>query len=66
MKLTSVDVYFVRPRWGYGVDVNKELVVEENKPPHSWKNPSGVTRTARLRNGKIRDPHRCQAGDVGL
>lgn len=39
MKITSVDVYFVRPRWGYGVDVNKELVVEENKTPHNWKNP---------------------------
>ncbi len=24
---------------GIGVDVNKELVIEENKTPHSWKNP---------------------------
>ncbi len=24
---------------GLGVDVNKELVLEENKTPHSWKNP---------------------------
>ena len=24
---------------GLGVDVNKELVVEENKAPHNWKNP---------------------------
>ena len=24
---------------GLGVDVNKELVVEENKNPHNWKNP---------------------------
>lgn len=24
---------------GLGVDVNKELVVEENKTPHNWKNP---------------------------
>ena len=24
---------------GIGVDVNKELVVEENKTPHNWKNP---------------------------
>lgn len=24
---------------GLGVDVNKELIVEENKTPHSWKNP---------------------------
>ncbi len=27
----------VRP--GLGVDVNKELVAEENRTPHSWKNP---------------------------
>jgi len=26
-------------RAGLGVDVNKELVVEENKNPHNWKNP---------------------------
>ena len=24
---------------GLGVDVNRELVVEENKTPHHWKNP---------------------------
>lgn len=24
---------------GLGVDVNKELVIEENKTPHQWKNP---------------------------
>jgi galactonate dehydratase len=24
---------------GLGVEVNKELVVEESKTPHSWKNP---------------------------
>lgn len=24
---------------GLGVDVNKELIIEENKNPHSWKNP---------------------------
>ena len=24
---------------GLGVDVNKELIIEENKTPHSWKNP---------------------------
>lgn len=24
---------------GLGVEVNKELVIEENKTPHSWKNP---------------------------
>ena len=24
---------------GLGVDVNKELVIEENKTPHNWKNP---------------------------
>ncbi|MCQ2413258.1 MAG: galactonate dehydratase [Clostridia bacterium] len=24
---------------GLGVDVNKELVIEENKTPHEWKNP---------------------------
>ena len=27
----------VRP--GLGVEVNKELVLEENKTPHQWKNP---------------------------
>ena len=26
-------------RPGIGVDVNKELVLEENKTPHNWKNP---------------------------
>ena len=24
---------------GLGVDVNRDLIVEENKAPHSWKNP---------------------------
>ena len=24
---------------GLGVEVNKELVLEENKNPHNWKNP---------------------------
>ena len=24
---------------GLGVEVNKELVLEENKNPHDWKNP---------------------------
>ena len=24
---------------GLGVDVNRELVLEENKHPHNWKNP---------------------------
>ena len=24
---------------GLGVEVNKELVLEENKTPHNWKNP---------------------------
>jgi len=24
---------------GLGVDINKELVMEENKTPHHWKNP---------------------------
>jgi len=24
---------------GLGVEVNKELVIEENKYPHNWKNP---------------------------
>lgn len=24
---------------GLGIDVNKELIIEENKTPHSWKNP---------------------------
>lgn len=26
-------------RAGLGVDVNKDLVIEENKVPHNWKNP---------------------------
>lgn len=35
-----IDGYVRLPsRPGLGVDVNKELVVEENKQPHSWKNP---------------------------
>lgn len=35
-----IDGYVQLPsRPGLGVDVNKELVVEENKQPHSWKNP---------------------------
>jgi len=34
------DGYIELPkRAGLGVDVNKELVVEENKNPHNWKNP---------------------------
>ena len=24
---------------GLGIEVNKELVLEENKEPHMWKNP---------------------------
>ena len=27
------------PLPGLGVEVNKELVLEENKTPHYWKNP---------------------------
>lgn len=35
-----IDGYVNLPRIpGLGVDVNKELVIEENKTPHSWKNP---------------------------
>ncbi len=35
-----VDGYVALPRLaGLGVDVNRELVVEENKTPHNWKNP---------------------------
>lgn len=35
-----VDGYARLPRRpGLGVEVNKELVVEENKTPHNWKNP---------------------------
>ena len=26
-------------RPGLGVELNKELVIEENKTPHNWKNP---------------------------
>ena len=34
------DGYVNRPRLpGLGVEVNKELVLEENKTPHNWKNP---------------------------
>lgn len=34
------DVFVNLPRLaGLGVDVNKELVIEENKTPHNWKNP---------------------------
>ena len=34
------DGYVALPqRAGLGVDVNRELVVEENKNPHNWKNP---------------------------
>ena len=35
-----VDGYAALPRLaGLGVEVNRELVVEENKTPHNWKNP---------------------------
>jgi galactonate dehydratase len=35
-----VDGYVAMPKKpGLGVEVNKELVVEENRNPHSWKNP---------------------------
>ena len=35
-----VDGYVALPRLpGLGVEINKELVVEENKNPHNWKNP---------------------------
>ena len=35
-----VDGYVQLPRRpGLGVDVNKELVLEEAKTPHAWKNP---------------------------
>lgn len=35
-----VDGYVKMPvKPGIGVDVNKELLIEENKTPHSWKNP---------------------------
>ncbi|WP_296972111.1 galactonate dehydratase [Tepidanaerobacter sp. EBM-38] len=35
-----VDGYVAMPKKpGLGVEVNKELVVEENQNPHSWKNP---------------------------
>jgi len=34
------DGYVALPKKaGLGVDVNKELIVEENKNPHNWKNP---------------------------
>ena len=35
-----VDGYVRLPvKPGIGVEVNRELVLEENRPPHSWKNP---------------------------
>ena len=35
-----VDGYVNLPKLpGLGVDVNKELIIEENKTPHNWKNP---------------------------
>jgi len=35
-----IDGYADLPKLpGLGVDVNKELVLEENKTPHNWKNP---------------------------
>ena len=35
-----VDGFVALPKKpGLGVDVNKELVLEENKTPHNWKNP---------------------------
>ena len=35
-----VDGYVKMPtKPGIGVDVNKELLIEENKTPHAWKNP---------------------------
>ena len=35
-----VDGFVALPKKpGLGVDVNKELVIEENKTPHNWKNP---------------------------
>lgn len=35
-----VDGYVALPKLaGLGVDVNKDLVEEENKTPHNWKNP---------------------------
>lgn len=35
-----IDGYVNLPKKpGLGVDVNKELVIEENKNPHNWKNP---------------------------
>ena len=35
-----VDGFVALPKLpGLGVDVNKELVIEENKTPHNWKNP---------------------------
>ena len=38
--LTFVDGFVELP-WcaGLGVEVNESLVLEENKQPHSWKNP---------------------------
>jgi galactonate dehydratase len=37
---TFVDGWVSMPtKPGLGVDINKELVIEENKTPHQWKNP---------------------------
>ena len=36
----DIDGYVALPKLpGLGVEVNKALVVEENKTPHNWKNP---------------------------
>ena len=37
---TFTDGFVALPRLpGLGVEVNKELVLEENQHPHTWKNP---------------------------
>ena len=37
---TFVDGYVNLPhRPGLGVEIHRELVLEENKTPHAWKNP---------------------------
>ncbi len=36
---TDEEVIRATRKLGLGVDINEELVLEENKTPHNWKNP---------------------------
>ena len=45
---------------GLGVEVNKELVIEENKTPHNWKNPVWRHADGSVRSGNLIWPQRAQ------